>query len=97
MALDQRRILAILESIDWIGHVELGIGDMKWLANELALHLTNPSRQRCDSCGAHSALCVSTPLGKICRDCIEVAQEKIDEAEDTIIRREVAEDGWYKE
>lgn len=84
MALNPRRMLNILEALDWQGHVELPIRDLSWLAHEIAASLTSSDFQRCDNCGAFNAICIPTGLGRICRECIEQAQEAVDSAQEEI-------------
>ncbi len=70
-----RNILSILELIDWGGHVELPIGDLQWLAAELAVRLGNSNMQVCDSCNKARAIVISTALGPMCDDCIRIARK----------------------
>lgn len=78
----------ILEALNWQGHVELGTGDIDWLAAELAVAL-NPRRDRelCEVCDAIKPIVVVTALGRICADCIDDASEEA-EAQEEILRNE---------
>lgn len=88
-ALNARRVLGILESLDWQGHVELPMIDMTWLSHEIAAKLTSTDFQRCDSCGAFKSICVPTGLGKMCEDCIDTAVEAMDSAIDNISEKHI--------
>lgn len=65
---------AILESLDWTGHVELPTNDLAWLALQISAALDD-KRGICGSCGRMSEVIVPTRLGHICEDCIDEASE----------------------
>lgn len=73
-------IQRILETLDWLGHVELPIGDMRWLAAELSVRLSQSSFIVCDGCGYAKALVVYTGVGALCEDCIGDARRELREA-----------------
>ena len=75
-----KNILQILESMPWDGHVELPIGDMRWLAAELSVRLSQSSFRVCDGCGYAKGLVVYTTIGAICEDCIKDAKRELNEA-----------------
>lgn len=78
MSLTRKRILKELELLDWGGHVELPVNDLKWLASQLYVRLTKPDLEVCSACNRPAPLVLPTPVGTICADCIEDMNEQID-------------------
>ena len=68
------RVLAILHSLEWQGHVELSDLDLTWLATQIAAKL-DEKRGLCGSCGFLKEILVPTRLGDICEECLEEATE----------------------
>jgi len=75
------RIFAILRSVDWRGHIELGEGDLWWLSQELSCAL-NPEKDSdlCEVCEHVRPIVVRSVLGRICEDCLESMAEEAEES-----------------
>lgn len=73
---DPRVIRRLLESFEWMGHVELGDNDMIWLANQLAAAFSQGDLAVCESCGTAQPIVVRTPLGTICEDCLDMFNDQ---------------------
>lgn len=72
----EARILAVLNIIDWTGHVEIGDSDKVWLARILNDSINPPRDQmRCDSCDELKVIVVKTTIGNICEECLEIFTE----------------------
>lgn len=71
-------VLHILDSLEWSGHVELPNIDRWWLAQQLAAHFSSGSLTLCESCGTAMPICVSTPIGRLCTECLEEFTEQAD-------------------
>ena len=65
-----KTILAILDAIDWAGHIEISDGDKLWLSTEIAAALSEDSVV-CGVCNKMKPIVVQTPIGTICEDCID--------------------------
>lgn len=68
------RMLAILNSLEWSGHVELPDNDLSWLAIQISARL-DEKKDLCGSCGELKEVIVPTRLGPICEECLEEATE----------------------
>lgn len=87
----EARILAILNLIDWTGHVEVGDCDKIWLARTLYDSMfPQKDQMRCDSCEELRVIVIKTVLGNICEECLEIFSEN---AEDTRENWEAANRG----
>lgn len=71
MRLSPKRLIGLMLSLDWRGHVELPDGDISWLARELAASLDSSKKGTCEACHEERVIIVVTPLGDICEGCIE--------------------------
>lgn len=78
------RLLAIINSFDWSGHIELGDNDRAWLALRIADALNPPGdRDRCESCGVLKEIVIRTRLGRVCEECLdEFSDEAATQRED---------------
>jgi len=70
----QARLLAIIRSLDWTGHFELGETDMYWIAGEIATALSSSDLRMCQMCDTPREVVVMTAIGAICEECLEEAQ-----------------------
>lgn len=77
-------ILRALNSLNWIGHVELPTNDLAWIADSLAAILSDSDAQRCGVCNEFKVITIETRLGRICEDCIEEASESAREAREEL-------------
>lgn len=66
------RVLKILVDLDWTGHFDLPIEDLRWLAQALAAKLTGPA-DLCGACGCYRPITVETAMGAICENCLRQA------------------------
>ena len=76
------RLMFILDTIDWSGHVELGDSDKRWLANQLHAALSPNAAGICASCGESRAFVVSTSVGNICDECLDTFSDMLDLAKE---------------
>lgn len=86
MKATEKNIYRVMELIDWMGHVELPINDMRWLAAELSVRLLSGKNTVCDSCNTAQPIVVATALGNMCQDCIDAASDEAEETRDTLER-----------
>lgn len=78
-------LLQILNQINWSGHVELGNGDLTWLAGEIASLLSPRSGpQLCESCSEFRELVIPTRIGRICEACLDDATDAAKAAREEI-------------
>jgi hypothetical protein len=70
----QARLLAIIRSLDWTGHFELGEPDMYWLAGAIATALSSDDLRLCQMCDTPREVVVMTAIGAICEECLDEAQ-----------------------
>lgn len=80
----EKRIMRELELLDWGGHVELPMFDMRWLASQLAVRLNNTDTEVCDACGKPSPVVLQTKLGNICSECVEDMSDNVDQIKDAM-------------
>lgn len=78
-----KQLLHMLERLDWNGHVELGQLDMEWLAASLAAAM-HPTKNLCGACGMLREITIQTPLGNICEECLDEAQEEAEETREQL-------------
>lgn len=71
MRLSPKRLIGLMLSLDWRGHVELPDGDISWLARSIAESLDSSHKGTCEACHEPRVITVETPLGRICEECIE--------------------------
>jgi hypothetical protein len=66
------RMLALINALDWSGHVEIGDNDKVWLAMSLADLISPPhDKARCEACGVLQTIVIKTALGSVCEDCLD--------------------------
>lgn len=70
MKINYSKIFHILTSIDWVGHAEYSVDDLRWLATALAAKLQGPA-EACEACGQFKELVIETKLGFVCETCSE--------------------------
>ena len=78
-----KTILAILDSLDWRGHIEVSEEDKRWLSAEIAGALSE-DRSACGVCKRLKPIVVPLPIGNICEDCLEDAQADAEEVRDSL-------------
>lgn len=71
----QKQLLYIINSLDWMGHVELPEIDKTWLSGKLAESFIE-DKAYCGACQVLKEIVVQTPLGPVCTDCIDEFQDE---------------------
>lgn len=69
------RVLQILNSLNWQGHVELSDNDLNWLSLQISAALDR-RRDICESCGELREVLVPTRLGVVCEECLDEYQDQ---------------------
>jgi hypothetical protein len=75
----EKRIIRIIEGLDWRGHVELPSLDLQWLASQLYVNLSSKETEVCDSCNKPAPIVLQTKLGNICAECVEDMNDNVDQ------------------
>lgn len=74
-----KTIRYVLDTINWIGHIEISEADKDWLAAEIAAALSE-DEALCGVCEELKPIVVQTAIGSICEDCIEEINDQAEQA-----------------